>query len=425
VIGGCHNGRQGGGLPVMKISGLMKVAILFMLPFVPGRAALAADAGDWIGKANNAFGMDLYGKLAAKERGNLFFSPNSIETALTMTYAGARGNTAREMAAVLHLPADGENIHGDMGKFIDDLNGPAGGKARGYELSVANALWGQTGYDFLPDFTALLKTDYGAGLRAVDFKQDSEGARKTINGWVEKETRDKIKDLIGPGVLTPATRLVLTNAIYFKGTWADKFEKTATQDEMFHMSANDEKNAPTMHRTGEYGYMEGEDFQALKLAYKGGELSMIVLLPRTVDGLAALEKEMPPLIPAMSDKMLNQEVEVSLPKFRMTQEFELANVLSEMGMEDAFDRNADFSGMTGRKDVAISRVIHKAFVEVNEEGTEAAAATAVAVAAAMARPLPPKVFRADHPFLFLIRDEKSGAILFLGRVNEPDAGSGT
>jgi serpin B len=401
-------------------------ALCFLGAFCCGMApvtTMATEEPNWIGQANNAFAMDLYAKLAAGEGGNLFFSPNSIETALTMTYAGARGDTAKQMAAVLHLPADSGTIHKDFGSFIEELNGTGtdNDKARGYELSVANALWGQTGFDFLPDFVNVLKTDYGAGLHEVDFQHNSEEARQTINAWVEKETRDKITDLIGPGVLTHLTRLVLTNAIYFKGTWADKFDKKTTQDEPFHISAGEEKKAPTMHCTASYDYMEGDDFQALKLGYAGGELSMIVLLPRSIDGLPQLEKEL--TLAKLSDllgRLDNQTVVVSIPRFKLAQEFELGPVLGSMGMEDAFDGAADFSGMTGKKDFVISDVIHKAFVEVNEEGTEAAAATAVVMRTmAVARPMPPVVFRADHPFLFLIEDEKSGAILFMGRVVKP------
>lgn len=186
-------------------------------------AGMAKETPPWISQANNAFALDLYARVAADKPGNLFFSPNSIETALAMTYAGARGKTAAEMAAVLHLPPGDAAIHPDLGAFLEELNG--GGKPRGYQLSVANALWGETGYRFLPGFLSLLKSDYDAGLEQLDFRNDSEGARKTINAWVEKKTAEKIKDLIGQGVLTPDTRLVLTNAIYFKGSWTTPLRK--------------------------------------------------------------------------------------------------------------------------------------------------------------------------------------------------------
>jgi serpin B len=385
-------------------------------------AALGAEATpEWVETANNAFAADLYGRLAAKGNGNLFFSPNSIETALAMTWTGARGDTAAEMAAVLHLPG-GEDVSKGFGSFLKDINGD-GAKPRGYELAVANALWGQTGYRFLPDFLEVLKSAYGAGLEDVNFKTDAEGARKTINDWVEKKTMGKIADLIAPGMLTPDTRLVLTNAIYFKGSWTDKFEKSATQAEAFHSTASEEEKVPMMHRTGHYDYAEGKDYQALKLGYAGGELSMIVLLPREIGALPEIEKEVETAqgLAELTGKFDNKEVVVSLPKFKLEQKFELAPALEAMGMRSAFGAGADFSGMTGRKDLAISEVIHKAYVDVNEEGTEAAAATAVVMRTlAIARPIaPPPVFKADHPFVFLIRDEGTGAVLFMGRVVTP------
>ena len=405
----------------MNISKLLRFAGVLACGMAP-TLGLGKEVPAWVGKANNSFAIDLYRKLASEKRDELFFSPNSIETALTMTYAGAQGKTASQMAAVLHLPAGTETINTDLGDFLAELNStaPIDGKSRGYQFSVANALWGQKGYEFLPHFLDVLKTNYGAGLQEVDFRNDTEGARETINDWVEKKTADKIKDLIGRGVLTPLTRLVLTNAIYFKGTWTSPFDKAATRDEAFHVSVQQESNVPMMHRTGEYGYLEDTDFQALRLPYAGGKLSMIILLPHRRDGLPELEKELTP--EKLSDsfaKFVNEKVIVSIPKFKMTAQFELAPTLESMGMHAAFGADADFSGMTGKRDLMISNVIHKAFVEVNEEGTEAAAATGVVMTLAMARPTPMPEFRADHPFIFLIRDEASGAVLFMGRLTDP------
>lgn len=399
---------------------LRRALLLLILSF----AFDARSEGAWIGKANNEFAVDLYTKLAVADPGNLFFSPISIETALAMTYAGARGSTADQMANVLHLPSEAGDIHRDFGSFLKRLNAPKSdeGKPRGYQLSIANALWGQKGYSFSPEFVGLLEKNYGAGLEVVDFKQNAESARKRINAWVEERTRDRIKDLIGQGVLTPDTRLVLTNAIYFKGDWAAQFEKKGTHDEPFHLSVERQKAVPLMHRTGDYGYMETDELQALKLPYVGGDLSMIVILPRKVDGLPALEKGLTQgKLSKWFSGLRNQKVEVSLPRFKATTQFELNKVLSKMGMPDAFDATrADFSEMTGNRDLMISNVIHKAFVEVNEQGTEAAAATGV-VMTLRAMPSEPKVFRADHPFLFVILEEKSGAILFLGRLVEPES----
>ncbi|MCY3018585.1 MAG: serpin family protein [Planctomycetota bacterium] len=404
------------------ISGLI---VLLALVAVCAVAIPSAAAGEdvWIGDANNAFAADLYGRLAAQQ-GNLFYSPNSVEMALAMAYAGARGETAAQMAKVLHLPAKGDALHKDFGAFLKELNAELGpdGKPRGYQLSVANALWGQKGYAFLPEYLDLTKTSYGAGLSELDFKTDAEGARKTINTWVEKETKDKIKDLIPPGTLTPLTRLLLTNAVYFKGLWADQFAKAATKDEPFHLGAGGDVECPMMHRTGRYAFKEGAGFTALQLPYRGRELSMIVLLPNAVDGLPKLEKDLTSAnLAAWTQGFGSAEVQVALPRFKITAEFMLGDTLHAMGMSDAFNAAAaDLSGMDGKRDFSISAVIHKAFVDVNEEGTEAAAATAV-VMLGRAAPARPKVFCADHPFLFLIRHEKSGAILFMGRLATPRA----
>ncbi len=405
----------------MKTSSLSLVRVSLAVVLIAARSVVA-ETPAWIAEANNAFALDLHKKLAASADGNVFFSPNSIETALAMTHAGARGDTATEMAGVLRLPAGNPRLHQDLCGFLQELNAAkTNGKSRGYDLTVANALWGQQGFSFLPEFVQLLKTNYAAGLNEVDFKTDASGARKTINAWVEKQTHDKIKDLIGPGVLTADTRLVLTNAIYFKGDWASPFPKKGTKDEPFHLSTGRKITTPLMHREGTYGYMENGSFQALKLPYVNQELSMIVLLPREREGLPALEKSLTPeIIAGCFSKLHHQEVVVSLPKFKVTAQFELSRTLRDMGMKNAFGAGADFSGMTGAKDFVISNVIHKAFVEVNEEGTEAAAATAVVMMpSAVAEPKPKPVFRADHPFLYFIRHEKSGVILFMGRLNEP------
>jgi serpin B len=408
-------------------------------PVAPAPAK-PADTSALATPTSNAFAANLYAKLAA-EKGNLFFSPFSIDVALAMTSAGARGKTYDEMAKVLDFPLMTETehdpyrtrLHQNLGAFLKDLNAEKGpdGKPRGYQLSVANALWGQKGFSFLPEFTKVLKDNYGAGLSDVDFKADTEGARKTINAWVERETRDKIKDLFKPGILKTTTRLVLANAIYFKGNWAEQFKKDATKDEPFHLSADKNVQAPLMNRTGEYGYFEEEMIQGLKLPYAGNELSMVILMPKKVawnfegkitDALPDLEKELTAAkLEAWMKKFNTQKVIVTIPKFKTTAEFELSSTLSAMGMKDAFTNAADLSGMNGDTNLYIQAVVHKAFVDVNEEGTEAAAATGVAVGlkSAMPAPRPIPVFRADHPFLFLIRHEKTGAILFMGRIVDP------
>ncbi|MGO9337786.1 MAG: serpin family protein [Terracidiphilus sp.] len=369
-------------------------------------------------EGNNAFAVDLYAQLR-KEDGNLFFSPESISTAFAMAYAGARGTTAAQMAATLHFTLPPEKLHPAMGALLAGLNGPHAG----YQLHVADALWAEQDYTFLGDFIKLTSSDYGAGFNKVDFKGSPEAVRVTINRWVEEKTEDKIKDLLPAGSVTPTTRLVLTNAIYFKGDWQAQFDKAQTKDEDFHLSATQTVKTPLMHLTSKLGYFNGGTFQAVDIPYKSGELSMVVLLPNDADGLPALEQS---LTTANAKQLLSQlqpgsKIVLTLPKFKMTQQFQLGGTLSAMGMGEAFARNAaDFSGMTGKRDLWISAAIHKAYIDVNEEGTEAAAATGIVMRSmAMQRPEPPIVFRADHPFLFLIRDNRSGAILFMGRVTDP------
>jgi serpin B len=367
-------------------------------------------------RGNTRFGFDLYGRLRAQS-GNLFLSPYSISNALAMTYAGARGATAEQMARTLHFSQPPAELHPAWGTLIRQMNGKEA-EARPYQLSIANALWGQQGDVFLPEFLKLIEANYGAALRQVDFRSTAQACR-TINAWVEEQTRDKIKDLLKPELLGPDTSLVLTNAIYFKGTWADPFPRNATRDEEFTIGTGVKARVPMMHRGGRLGYLEGESFQALEIPYAGNTLSMTILLPRKNDGLPELEKAL--TAAKLADwlaKLTPRRVDVALPRFKIEAAFELNDVLAAMGMPAAFD-DADFSGMNGKRDLFISAVVHKAFVDVNEEGTEAAAATGVVMTRAMAHVEPVTTFRADHPFVFLIREVRTGTILFLGRVADP------
>jgi len=370
-------------------------------------------------EGNNAFAVELYSQLR-NQSGNLFFSPESISTALAMTYAGAHGDTAAEMAKTLHFTLPPDRFHPAMGALLGDLNTAH----NGYQLSVASALWAQQGYALLDDFLQLTRSDYGAGFNHVDFKGATETARLTINQWVEQKTENKIKDLLQPGALNPATRLVLTNAIYFKGAWQSQFQIAQTQDEDFHLSKAQSVKVPLMHRAGAYNYLNAGKFQALEIPYKSEELSMIVFLPKDIGGLPALEQSLTAsnIKQWLSHLRPVPEVIVTIPKFKVSQQFALQDTLGAMGMPQAFEASADFSGMTGSRDLWISAVIHKAFIDVNEEGTEAAAATAV-VMVTMAREepdrTPPIVFCADHPYIFLIRDNSLGGILFMGRVTDP------
>lgn len=365
----------------------------------------------------NAFALDLCARLGAGA-GNLFLSPASVAAALAMTVAGARGETAREMERTLHLTVAPEVLHRAMGELLGGRN------AGGSRLALANALWLGDTLPVREEFVRLVADHYGPGLHAADFGHDPEGARRRINAWVAEQTGGKIRDLIAPGVLTPRTVLVLANAIHFKGDWLAKFEERQSLEEPFHVATGRDVRAPLMRRTGVYGYHDAGSYQALRLPYRG-DLSMVVLLPKAVDGLAALEGSLSPKrLDACLGGLRSREVVVLLPRFRVEARFDLNHALAALGMPRAFDRRrADFSGMVGPPGAYIDAVIHQAFVAVDEEGTEAAAATAVAMAPrslSMSRPQPP-VFRADHPFLFLIRDDRTGLILFLGRVVDPSA----
>jgi serpin B len=368
-------------------------------------------------QSNTEFALALYDRLRTAE-GNLFFSPYSISTALAMTYAGARGETAGQMARTLRFHLDETALHPAFGRLEAMLNEIE--QKGDIQLRVANALWPHVKYKFLPDYLALLKKYYGTLVTAVDYNQ-AEAVRQMINEWVEEKTADKIKNLIPAGTLDALTRLVLVNAIYFKGNWANQFNPDVTEKQPFRLAAGGSVEVPLMRRTAEFGYAERDDLQILEMPYSGHDLSMIVLLPREIDGLAGLEEKLPPAnLARWTDRLWSTEVVVLLPKFRLTFALPLNGVLQDMGMVDAFalDR-ANFSGMDGTRELYIGAVLHKAFVEVNEEGTEAAAATAVIMVASAALPQPPPLFRADHPFLFLIRENSTGSILFWGRVSNP------
>ncbi len=368
-------------------------------------------------KGNNDFGFDLYRELKGK-KGNLFFSPYSISTALAMTYAGARGQTEKEMAKVLRFSLEQEPLHSSFSKLRSKLNGI---QDKGHiKLSIGNSLWAQDGYHFLDSFLNLNRKYYGAGMNFVDFAAKAEAARKTINIWVENKTQQKIKELIKPGMLDQFTRLVLCNAIYFKGDWLSQFDKKKTKDADFYISKNEIIKVPMMSQESKFKFKDFGNFSAIDLPYEGNDLSMIVFLPKKIDGLAELERNLTnDNVKNWIDKLSSSyksEILVSLPKFKTVCEFELADILAGMGMPHAFS-GADFFGMTGKKDLFISRVIHKAFVDVNEEGTEAAAATAVVMRkCSIGRLL---IFQANRPFVFLIRENQTGSILFVGRIVDP------
>lgn len=367
---------------------------------------------------NNEFALDLYARLKDSP-GNLFFSPWSIRTALAMAWTGAGGRTAGQMGGVLHFGLPPEKMGPAVHSFSTALS-EAAGKA-GIELNLANSLWVQAGFPLLPGFVAMLRDHYGAPPRQARLST-ADGAR-AINKWVSEETRGRISVLVPPQGLDPLARLVLANAIYFKGRWDTVFSPADTERQPFTRLDGRQVETDLMALTASFNYREDDRLQVLELPYAGGGLSMVVLLPREMKGLPALENSLSAgSLDGWTGSLRKREVQVYLPRFKATTEYEFGPTLASMGMRDAFSSDlADFSGMTGKKDLFVSAVIHKAFVEVKEEGTEAAAATGV-VMRATAAPMPetpPPVFRADHPFIFLIRDVRSGTILFLGRVSDP------
>jgi serpin B len=368
----------------------------------------------------NLFAFDLYGRLRSAEKGNLFFSPQSISTALAMTCAGARGETATEMARAMNFSLPQDRLSAGYAELLRVLRGTGG--TQSYRLSIANRLWGQRGVSFLEPFVAVTRRDYGAELGLVDFATDPEGARGEINAWVEHETEQKIRDLIPAGVLGSDTRLVLANAIYFRGDWARQFEKSATRDQPFQVSAGTTVDVPLMFARLPAGFAAQSDagLKVVELPYKGDDLSMLVLLPDATDGLAGMEAKITAEnVRRWTTGLARRDVLVYLPRFSVESGFGLGSTLAAMGMPLPFSERADFSGMNGKHDLLISAVLHKARVDVDEQGTEAAAATGVAVARAARSEEPPPTFRADHPFVFLIRHNPTGAILFLGRVTNP------
>lgn len=378
-------------------------------------------------KGNNLFAIDLYHKLrdnptAKQPLFNVFFSPYSVSSALAMTYAGAKGVTAKEMRQTLRFQLDDDKLHPAMGWLNIDLNNR--GSQGHFQMSVANRLWGQTGYPLESDFLNLTQKSYQAGLEALNFSGDAEGSRKTINKWVEDKTNNRIKDLLPMGSISRNTRLVLTNAIYFKGTWKHQFKKEDTRPAPFALqdSTTATVNVPMMNAKGKARYAETNDAKVLALPYKGETLEMVWIAPKDKKGLPQLEalltlEQLNVWLDALVEK---DKVTMALPTFKFTYEKALKKRLQSLGMIAPFG-GADFSGITTAGGLFISEVFHKAFIEVNEEGSEAAAATAVVMntdASVDPGEMGPS-FRADRPFLFLIRDKTTNAILFMGRVANP------
>ena len=412
---------------------VLTTVICLALLLIPGPAGLKAvvpnvDQGTVVA-GNTAFALNLYQRLGRNfKAANIVFSPYSISIALAMTYAGARGQTKAQMAKALGFSLPDDRFHAAFGRLGRTIMAGQGGADKGWQLNIANALWPQKGYPFLNGFLNVINRNYGRGLFPLDYRGNPEQARKTINDWVAKKTKDKIMDLIPRGAIKTLTRLVLTNAIYFKGTWLMKFDKAKTIDAPFHLLSGKKVGVKMMRlfsrkhiRHLRYGRFDG--LEVLEMPYAGKALSMLILLPTKVDGLAALERSLTPaklsiwLVSLRPRKVR----EVWLPRFKITTPtINLKKVLRAMGMVDAFSQaRADFSGLTGNRDLYITGAFHKAFIEVNEQGAEAAAATAVVVGLKSMPARRLAIFKADRPFIFLIHHRRTGAILFMGRVRRP------
>jgi len=371
-------------------------------------------------KANNSFGLAIYRELCS-EKGNHFLSPLSLSIALSMALEGARGETAMAMARTLRLPSETLKRQSGFAEIQKLINQPG----RKSELRLANAIWIQKDFEILKSYLDVIATIYGGQATNVDFLNQREQARKMINDWTEEKTAGKIKNLIPPGIIDGLTRVILTNAIYFRGLWLLPFNPEFTRPEKFYLPDGQEIEVPMMRFLGDrarFPYMENEEVQMLEMLYEGRDISMLIMLPRQKT-LTALEGKLSAEIIKEWEKNLKEErVDVYLPRFKMETKYFLKEKLKTMGLDLAFSSKADFSGINGRRDLYIQQVIHQAFVEVNEEGTEAAGATGVLIGRTAYVPEKRYVFRADHPFIFMIREKTSGAILFLGRLYDPRSG---
>lgn len=389
-------------------------------PKMPSReAAVISITPETVIEGLNAFSFDVYRQMLSGSFNNAFISPLSISAALAMTYAGAEGETADQMRRALHYGPQSISFHQDYGYALDSLSR----SNDDFEINIANAVWVQNAFPLLPAYVNIVKDLYNSESRELDFVHKPEASRKTINDWVESQTNERIKNLIPKGVIDADTRMVLTNAVYFNAEWMDHFNKSLTRREPFYSFDDEEIICDMMYKRSRLAYSKSDDLQILEIPYKGNQYSMMVLLPEQNDGLKNLIRQIGPSILDKHYKNRQwEDVILYLPKFKLNTDYELKPALSVLGMEIAFSDDADFSGMTGKKDLKISSVIHKAFIEVDEEKTEAAAATAVVMKLTTAMPVQkaPIEFRADHPFLFLIKHNESGAILFMGQLTYPE-----
>ncbi len=392
------------------------------LPRDPSPSASAADQSQ-LTSANLAFALDLYHQIASQP-GNLFYSPYSISQALAMVYGGARGQTEQQMANTLHFSLAQEQLHPAFNALSQQLASRASAvknKGQGFQLDIANATWGQSGFPFLSSYLDLLAQNYGAGLQTVDFANDPEGARLGINNWVAKQTQDKIKDIVPQGAIDTYTRMVLANAIYFKASWLMPFQKSATQDAPFSTLDGSQVTVPMMSLEMErLNYMKGDGYQAVALPYVDGNVAMLLLVP---DGGKFSQFEAyldTSRLQSILNGLQSTEVNLKMPRFTVESSFSLGDILAKMGMSDAFNASqADFSGMDGQHDLYLSSVLHKAYASVDESGTEAAAATVAIMDLTSIMPGEPVSLTIDRPFIFIIYDQPTQSILFTGRITDP------
>jgi serpin B len=373
---------------------------------------------------NSNFSLDLYQQLSQQE-GNLFFSPYSISLALAMVYAGARGTTESQMAKTLHFTLSQDQLHAAFNALDQEITSRSQGNEDygdpGFQLNTANSIWGQKGFAFEEMFLDVLAENYGAGLRMADFQKNPESARQIINDWVSQQTMEKIQDLISPGSIDSMTRMVLANAIYFYAAWANEFNENLTEEAPFYLLDGKEVIIPMMNQEQSFPYLRGEGYQVVELPYTGSKLSMLIVVPDS-GSYEAVESSMDVgQMTEIVDLLSHQEVQLGIPKFTFESKYTLTDTLSVMGMDEAMNpSSADFSGMDTTQELFIGAVVHKAFVAVDEKGTEAAAATAVEMAAtSMEEEEQPIELTIDRPFIFIIRDRPSNTILFMGRVVDP------
>lgn len=396
-------------------------AVLSLSGSLSSTAAPPGNAAVKLARSGNELGFDLYRRLR-REPGNLVISPASLSTALSMAWCGARGETAAQMKKVLHLQGTPDEVTAAAGQLSASLQAPG----RPIVLRVANQLFAERTYKLVPAYLEKIRTAFRAPLESLDFKTAPEPSRVRINQWIEGKTEHRIRDLIPPGTITPLTRLVLANAIYFLGSWETPFEPRETRPEPFYLTLSQKKPVPTMSRNATLWVGRKDGVTAVELPYKGGGLSMLILVPDKIDGLAAVETSLDSKrLDALRAAMRAEYVRLSLPKFELRPgALALGEDLQALGMSSAFDPNrADLTGIAsppGRDArLVLQNVFHKGFVKVDEKGTEAAAATADLAPTGAAPPPPPRRLQVDRPFLFLIRDDASGMILFLGRVSDP------